>query len=151
MLTAAPESFMACHHELAVLFPEHWEKLALDRDEIPLDPNYQSYGIMEERGELMLIALRDAGRLVGYWSASIAPGLHYQSTLTGMMDMWNIAPGYEGTMAPLILMRAVEKEYKRRGVRKAFAGEKLHKPCGRLYKAFGYKPAELYYSKLMEI
>jgi|TARA_R100000656_G_scaffold95374_1_gene69230 hypothetical protein len=150
MLTAAPESFMSCQLELAILFPEHWKKLALDREIIPLDPNYEVYGALEERGELLLIALRDAGKLVGYWSAHVGAGLHYQSTLTATMDMWFVSEEYEKTTASLTLMRSVEKEYNRRGVKKAIAGEKIHKPCGRLYEAFGYKPAEVQYTKLME-
>ncbi len=42
---------------------------------------------------------------------------------------------------------AVEREYRRRGVNRSFVGEKLHRPCGRLYKAFGYEAIETHYSK----
>ncbi len=149
MITACVESFTDRRAELASLFPVHWEKLGLDRDRVPLDPNYGVYAELEARGELVLIALRDGGRMVGYWTAVIAPGLHYQSCLTATMDMWNVLPGYEPGVAAMILMRAVEREYQRRGVRRAFAGEKIHRPCGRLYRAFGYAPVETHYSKLI--
>lgn len=149
MITAQVESFTERVSELKRLFPLHWEKLALDRDSIPLDMRYDVYAALEEAGELMLVTLRDRGRLVGYWVAVIAPGLHYQGCLTATMDIWNLLPDYENGVAAMILMRAVEKEYRRRGVQRALAGEKLHRPCGRLYRAFGYEPVETYYSKLM--
>lgn len=149
MLTAAVESFTRQRHELERLFPAHWDKLALDKGAVPLDPQYNEYARREMNGELMTIALRDAGRLVGYWVAVIAPGLHYRTCLTAMMDMWFVLPEYESGVAVLILMRAVEREYKRRGVMRSFVGEKIHRPCGRLYEAFGYEPVETHYSKMI--
>jgi hypothetical protein len=149
MITAQVESFTERLAELAPLFPLHWEKLAGDRDSVALDPRYDVYAALEAAGELMLLTLRDRGRLVGYWVAVISPGLHYRGCLTATMDIWNLLPDYENGMAAMILMRAVEKEYRRRGVWRAFAGEKIHRPCGRLYRAFGYAPVETYYSKPM--
>lgn len=150
MITATVESFAANRDRLAALFPLHYEKLALDRGAVPLDPNYEAYNRLEAGGNLMLVVLRDRGRIVGYWSAVIEPGLHYRTCLTAHMDMWNVLPGYENGVAPMILMRAVEREYRRRGVGRSFVGEKNHRPCGRLYTAFGYAPVETHYSKLIE-
>lgn len=149
MITASVESFTDRLEELKPMFPTHWKKLAQDRDSVPLDVRYDVYARLEEAGELMLVALRDRGRMVGYWVAVVAPGLHYGRCLTAAMDIWNVLPEYENGVAAMILMREVEREYRRRGVRRAFAGEKIHRPCGRLYRAFGYEPVEVHYSKMM--
>lgn len=149
MITAQVESFTERLDELKPLLPVHWEKLALDKDRVPLDPQYGIYIEREARGELLFITLRDAGRMVGYWIAFIAPGLHYRTCLTATMDIWNVLPEYENGVAAMILIRAVEKEYGRRGVKRSFVGEKLHRPCGRLFKAFGYEPVETHYSKMI--
>lgn len=148
-MIARVESFMQALEELGPLFAIHWEKLATDRDRIALAPRYDVYAALEDAGELACVTLRDHGRLVGYWVAIVAPGLHYKGCLTATMDIWNLLPEYENGVAAMILMRAVEKEYRRRGVRRAITGEKIHHPCGRLYRAFGYEPVETYYSKLM--
>lgn len=149
MLTAQVEDIDAAYHsgELTQLLPVHWDKLALHKDKVPLDPQYEVYLQRNLRGEVCYITLRDEGKLVGYWIAFIAPGLHYKTCLTAQMDIWNLLPQYENGRAALILMRAVEREYQRRGVNRSFIGEKLHKPSGRLFKAFGYEPVETYYSK----
>lgn len=147
MITAHVEAWLDCLEEMKPLFPQHWEKLALNKDAVPLDPQYFAYHERDARGEVCVIVLRDAGRIIGYWIAFVAPGLHYQTCLTAIMDIWNVLPEYESTMAPLVLMRAVEREYKRRGVMRSVVGEKLHKPCGRLFVAFGYEAIEKTYSK----
>lgn len=151
MLTCIPESFIANVGELRELIGIHYEKLALDKDHVPLDPQWEVYFQREERGELLFMPLRDRGRMVGYWIAFIAPGLHYKTCLTAQMDIWNVLPEYERTRAPLVLMNAVEAEYKRRGVMRTFAGEKMHRPCGKLYERFGYRPVEVHYSKIYEV
>ena len=149
MMTASVESFTERLDELVTLFPAHWKKLALDKDQVPLDPDYAAYAERERRGELLCIVLRDAGRVVGYWTAFIAPGLHYHGCLTASLDMWNISPDHETGVAAMILMRAAEREYRRRGVKRSFVGEKIHRPCGRLYRAFGYAPVETHYSRMI--
>lgn len=147
MLTAQVEPFTPNIPEWKMLIPGHWEKLALDRDKVPLAPQWHEYRRKEADGSLLFVALRDRGRMVGYWLAVIAPALHYETCLTATMDVWNVLPEYESGTASMILMRAVEREYRRRGVQRSFVGEKLHRPCGRLYRAFGYEPVETYYSK----
>jgi hypothetical protein len=147
MLTAQVESLTTGADEILPLLSIHYRKLALNQDKVPLDPQYDIYLERDSRGEITYITLRDNGKLVGYWIAFIAPGLHYKTCLTATMDIWNVLKEYEGGVAPLILMRAVEREYKRRGVNRSYVGEKLHKPSGRLFTAFGYHPVETYYSK----
>lgn len=148
VLTCQPESFIRNVAELRELIAGHWEKLALDKDMVPLAPQWEEYFAREEDGRLLFMPLRDRGRMVGYWIAFIAPGLHYKTCLTATMDIWNVLPEYERTRAPLVLMDAVEKEYRRRGVMRSFVGEKLHRPCGKLYRKFGYEPVETYYSRM---
>lgn len=149
MIKAQPESFIDNLEELMPLLPEHWDKLALDKDRFPLDPQYPLYFAAEEAGQLLFMTLRDDDRMIGYWIAFIAPGMHYRTCLTATQDIWNIVPEYQSTVGPMILLRAVHKEYKRLGVNRSFVNEKMHLPCGRLFKAFGYEPIETHYSKLI--
>lgn len=147
MITAQVENLTEHLEEIKPLLPIHWEKLALNKDTVPLDPQYHLYLERDARGEILFVTLRDSGKMVGYWVGFVNPGLHYKTCLTHILDIWNLLPGYENGSAALTLMRAVEKEIKRRGVNRSMVGEKLHKPSGRLFKAFGYEPIETYYSK----
>lgn len=150
MLTAGPESFTQCIPELKQVIHGHWEKLALDKDKVPLDPQWGVYVAREAQGELSFVVLRDQGKMVGYWITFISPGLHYQTCLTAIMDIWNVLPDYERAKPILTLSQAMESELKRRGVNRSFVGEKLHKPCGKLYRAMGYEPVEQTYCKWIQ-
>lgn len=146
MLTAHVESFRETLPELKPLLPLHWEELALNQDKVPLDPQYNVYLAREDRGELLMVNLRQAGRLMGYFIGFVAPGLHYQTCLTLTMDIFYTHPDIRGGLAPLRLFRAVEKEAKRRGVQRMFVGSKSHKDASRLFEALRYKEVERYYS-----
>ena len=143
-LTTAVESFTACIPELKEIIGQHWEKLALNRDKVPLEPRWDVYRNIEGNGELSFVTLRDRGKMVGYWITIVGKSLHYGTCLDANMDIWNVLPGYE--LGARHLGRAMKEELKRRGVNRSFVGEKIHRPCGKLYRALGYTPVETTYS-----
>ena len=66
------------------------------------------------------------------------------------MDIYYVAPDYRGRMGGVRLFRAVEKELKRRGIKRIYVGSKLHRDSSRLFVALGYRPIETWFSKLVE-
>ena len=149
MLTTQVEALNDTLEEIKPLLPLHYEKLALNKDKVPLDPQYHIYLERERDGELSLVTLRSDGELVGYWINFVTPGLHYQTCLTALIDIWFIHPDYVSGTAPLRLGRAVKAELSRRGVQRWFSAEKLHTPCGRLFEALGMEMVERTYSMLL--
>lgn len=146
MLTAQVESFTELQPQLAKLFPLHWEELALNQDKVPLDPQYEVYFERERRGEVLLITLRERGEIAGYFIGFVAPGLHYKTCLTCIMDIFYVSPEHRNKRGGIKLFREVEKECKRRGVQRMMVGSKDHKPAARLFEALGYIRIESYYS-----
>jgi GNAT superfamily N-acetyltransferase len=147
MLTAQVEPLTDRLDELKPMFPAHWEELALDREHVPLDPQYDEYLRRDALGMVLLVTLRRDGELVGYYVGFIAPGLHYRTCLTLTMDIYWTHPDIRGGSAGLRLFRAVEREAKRRGVQRIIYGSKLHKDSSRLFEAVGARPIETYFSK----
>ncbi|WP_455154177.1 GNAT family N-acetyltransferase [Cupriavidus campinensis] len=148
MITTHLESFSAILPELKPLLPLHYEELALDKDKVPLDPQYDIYLERDRRGELMFMAVRQDGALIGYFIGFVAPGLHYRTCLTLTMDIFYIVPEHRGNKAGLVLFEAVKKEAKRRGVQRWFMGNKTHAKvhADALFKAIGAEEVETYYS-----
>ena len=146
MITTHIESFTERQEELKPLLPLHWEELALNKDKVPLDPQYDIYVERERRGELLFVTLREAGRLVGYFIGFIAPGLHYRSCLTCTMDIFYVHPEVRCRFAGVRLFKAVKAEVKRRGVQRWFVGSKVHADASRLFEALGFEKVETYYS-----
>lgn len=146
MLSAQPEPFPPFLEEVKPLLPIHWEELALNRDTVPLDPQYDEYLRRDSIGQVMTITLRETGKLVGYFIGFVAPGLHYRTCLTLTMDIYFVLPEYRRGTGGLKLFKAAEREAKRRGVQRMFVGSKLHKDSSRLFEALRYEPVEKYYS-----
>ncbi len=149
MITAQVENLTEVLEELKPLFPLHWEELALNKDDIPLDPQYDVYLQRDARGEIVFVTLRDAGELIGYFVGFVNPGLHYKTCLTCIMDIFYLVQDKRGQRGGITLFKKVEQELKRRGVQRWFVGEKLHKPCGWLFKMLGFEPVETTHSKMI--
>ena len=148
MITAQVELFRDVLPELKSLITKHYDALSLHKGQgFPLDPQFGIYLAREVAGELSFFALRRDGHMIGYWICFVGPGLHYKTCLTSIMDIWFIDPDHMVGKAPIILMRAVEKEMRRRGVNLWFAGEKLHKPCGQFFEKWGFEKVEATYAK----
>lgn len=147
MLTCHVESFEERLSELQTLLPEHYKELALNQDKVPLDPQYGVYIERERQGALLFVTLRDAGELVGYLIAFIAPGLHYKTCLTCITDIFYVRQDKRGSRAGVRLMQFVEAELKRRGVQRWFIGSKLHKDASPLFEYMDMSPVETTFTK----
>lgn len=146
MITVMLESFEERLPELLPLLPLHYEELALNKDKVPLDPQYEIYIERERRGELMFMVVRDAGQLIGYFIGFVAPGLHYRTCLTLILDIFYIHPDHRGNNTGHKLFKAVEAEARRRGVQRMFVGSKTHLDASFLFEKLGYEKVETYYS-----
>lgn len=155
MITAHVERLHDTMEELKPLFDPHWQELALDQDKVPLDPQYPVYFERENVGQVLLVVLREAGKVVAYFVGFVAPALHYQTCLTLQMDIFWLHPDYrdadsltqmEAHMLSMQLFEAVRDEAKRRGVQRVFYGSKLHKDASRVFEELGMVEVERYYS-----
>lgn len=146
MITAQVENLTEHLEELKPLFPLHWDELALNKDKVPLDPQYDVYLKRDAMGEILFVTLREFGKLVGYFVGFITYGLHYRTCLTLTLDIFFVHPDYRQGRAGFKLFKAAEKEAKRRGVQRMLVGSKTHRDASRLFEALGYTEVERYYS-----
>lgn len=147
MITAQIESFVDRLGEFSPLFPMHYDELALNKDKVPLDPQYETYIERERSGGLLFVTLRELGEPVGYFIGFIAPGLHYKTCLTCTMDIFWLHPDKRGNGGGQLLFKFVELELKRRGVDRFFVGSKCHKDASYLFEKLGFEKVEVFYSK----
>lgn len=149
MLTFQIERFEQVVSELAAIFPQHWQELALFRHQMALAPQYREYARREQAGSLFLTTARWNARIVGYYVAQCQPGFHYEHTLTATQDMVYVVPEARNRGLALPLFRLVEAELRRRGVKLWYSGYKAHNPLGmpRLLGLLGFVPADNYMAK----
>lgn len=149
MITAHVEPFMEQVEELKGILGTHYEELALNKDKVPLSPQWGIYAAREANGELVYVTLRERGELIGYIISFVAPGLHYSTCLTAHMDILFVRPDRRDASAKgvLLMIDALEKELRRRGVDRWFMGTKLHKDIGAVFKRRKFEPVEMVYTK----
>lgn len=146
MITCQVEPFPPFLEEVKPILPIHWEELALNKDKVPLDPQYDIYLARDARGEVISVTAREDGKLMGYFVGFIAPGLHYKTCLTCTMDIFYVHPDHRGGGTGWHLFKTAEAELRRRGVQRLFVGSKLHKDASWLFEKLGYEEVERYYS-----
>lgn len=149
MITFELESFTECLPELKPILPLHYEELALDKDKVPLSPQYDYYMARESEGQLIFVTARQKGELIGYFIGFIAPGLHYSTCLTCIMDIFYIHPDHRGSNFGFDLFNFVEEKLKSRGVDRWYVGSKCHLDASWLFERLGFDRVEITYSKYM--
>lgn len=150
MITTHVELFSENIDQLKEVIPLHYAELALNQDKVPLAPQWHIYLAREKHGELLFITLRDAGSLAGYFIGFIAPGLHYETCLTCIMDIFYVRPDERGQAAGKMLFEFVEAELRRRKVNRMFVGSKCHMDASWLFERLGYERVEVTYTKWLE-
>lgn len=152
MFTTAIERFSANLSDLNQIFLIHYEELSEHYlHNIELLPDWSKYLDLEINGKLLFIALRNRGKLVGYFTGIIDTNLHYKSCLSLALDLFYVLPDYRGNIdgqnGGIFLLNAVKREAIRRGVkawtmgRKSFRGKHMEK----LLLDAGFKPFEVHY------
>ena len=147
MITVAIETMEDNLIELQDILPLHYQELALNKDKVPLSPQYDVYLEREQAGGVLFVTARDKGLLVGYFIGFIAYGLHYSTCLTCTMDIFYIHPERRGTNEGFKLFKFVENELKRRKIDRWFVGSKVSLPADWLFEKLDFERVEVYYTK----
>jgi L-amino acid N-acyltransferase YncA len=154
MITIQEEEYPAFVQEARPLFPAHWAELALDKDEVPLDPNYDEYLQRYQAGQCLIVTAREDGTLAGYSVNFVAPGLHYRTCLTLTTDIYWVRPDARGARMGLEMFDRVHELAYARGVKRIFAGVKEHFSAAWMFERMEwrgrkYRKVESYYALWM--
>jgi N-acetylglutamate synthase-like GNAT family acetyltransferase len=145
--TYSVETIEECVTEMGKMWALHWQEIALDKDTILLDPDVDSFIVMEQLGGLQIVTARDDGRLIGYHVTIVRNHLHYKSSLTGYVDMYFIHPDYRKGRTGLNLFKFAENKLIEMGCKRIFTSTKLHKDMGKLLEYLGHRETERVYVK----
>lgn len=149
MITYQVERLADIKIEVAPLLLRHWEEIALNRDTVPLDPNWDQYLFMDREGYLQITTAREDGKIVGYAAYFIAANLHYRSLVVADSDIFWLAPEKRKGMVGVKLLKAAEEHLKAVGVNKIVNKVKLKHDVGAVFERLGYTPIERLYAKLV--
>lgn len=148
-ITYQKELFEDIKLEIQPLLVQHWEEVAMYKDNVPLAPDWSRYQDMEDKGVLHIVTVRDNGTLVGYYVTMIVQGLHYRFTKYGVNDIVLIKPEYRNAGVGLGLFRKVEELLREEGVEVMTVHMKTFIPFDTLCEGLGFDYAERLYTKYL--
>lgn len=148
-LVCARESWQSVQPEIEKLIEEHWEEVALYKDDVPLDPNWPAYAKLADTGILCAVTARAAGELVGYALFFVTPHLHYKSTMSATNDVLFLKKSHRKGAAGWVLIRAAEKVLRGMGAQRISWHVKVQHDFGVLLKRLGYDAEETMWGKFV--
>ncbi len=117
----------------------------MDKDAIPLDPNWDEFYALDVRGILRCLTVRLDKALVGYAFLLVGPHLHYKSTTWGHVDMFFIDPVARSGWTGVKFFKQLIRDSKLQGVVKLTVTTKHHFMDNRVTKLLqrlGFVPIE---------
>ena len=128
----------------------HYDELALHKDAIPLDPDYDRYLSLEAKKQLKVFTLRtDDQELIGYAVFIITPMLHYKSTVCAANDLLYIDRKYRQGMTGVKFIKYCESKIKEYGADKITWHVKESNNFVPILKRMGYITEDIIVGKIL--
>lgn len=150
MITFQEEKFKEVIDEIKPLLESHYEEIAMYKDQVPFDPDYERYSQMCDLGVLHVVTARDEGRIVGYYISFIVPHIHYKTTMYANNDILFLHPDYRGTTAAPRMFKFAEKALKDKGVDVMMIHMKTYSSFDRMLERMGWDYTERLYTKCIK-
>jgi GNAT superfamily N-acetyltransferase len=151
VITFATEDWRDIVIPILALWKLHHTEVADPRDveRIPLDPDWEKYQTLADRGCLHVTGVRENGLLVGYAFVVVDTGLHYRTTLFGHWDLYFVLPEARARnrWIGVKLFREVESVMRARGVKKMTNRRKTWLDTGPIFRRLGWRDDEIGSSK----
>ena len=141
------ESFTNVKDDIKPLIEKHWEQIALNKDKIKLNPDWEAYQSLYMSGNLKIYTARDDGELVGYFIVGVSPNIHYKDHLFATCDIIYVKPDKRAGMTGFKLSKFAEARLKELGVSVININTKVHAPFDSLMERMSYNLIERLYSK----
>lgn len=149
MIEYKEETFDQVIDEIKPLLEDHWQEIALNKEVIKLNPNYEMYKKLCNSGLMKIITARNDGKLIGYCICIINYNLHYKDSLTATNDIFFISKDYRKGSTGVKLFIKNEEILKSYGVQRLIMNTKIHQDVGAIFERLGYKQTERVFGKII--
>ena len=151
MITYHVESFAGAYEEAKPLIFNHWEEIALNKDNIALNPDVEAYKNLEDQGRLHIYTAREGDKLVGYFAVIAIEHLHYKDHIFAHNDVIYVDPEYRKGFTAWRLIKFAEQQLTLSGVSVMMINIKRHKPFDKLLQRLNFTETESIYSKRLGV
>ena len=126
----------------------HYDEISFYKDEIKLNPNFDSYIRLYQKNILKVYTAREGGELIGYAIFFISPNMHYQDSLQANQDILYIRPDARGFGTEFI--RWCDEQLKELNVQLVLHHVKdAHNFGPKILEPLGYKLLDTVYGRII--
>lgn len=143
----AEETYYQVVEDIKPLIKQHWEQIAVNKDKIKLNPDWQAYEDLNLAGHLKIYTARDNGKLVGYFIVGVSTHIHYKDHKFANNDILFVQPNSRAGMTGYKLINFAEQQLKKLGVSVININTKTHAPFDKLLERMGYDLTEKNFGK----
>lgn len=139
--TCRQESFAEARVAIEALMLAQWAETG--DQQMPLDPNWQMYELMDRGGKLVILVLREDGRAVGYAGGMVHPAMNSRSVQVATIPTWYVEDQPGRPFIEKALLTEVARRLVALGARRVTIETTADKSAARLLEVMGYRPSKL--------
>ena len=144
------EKYSQWGEDIKELTKLHYDEVAVNKDVIPLDPDWDRYKYLCDNNLLLCITARDEKKLVGYSIFFITKHIHYKSTTYATNDVLYLHPNYRKGSLGLKLIKISEKFLKEINADKILWHIKFNKDFRSILHRLGYVDEDVIVGKIIK-
>lgn len=148
-ITYQQEFLVTTEKDARPLLEKHWQEIAVNKEHIKLNPDWEAYADLEASGNLKIFTARDGSTLVGYFVVFVRNHIHYKDHLFAHNDILFLSEPYRKGFTGIKLIKFAEECLKADGVSVLTINTKTHKPFDGVLQRLGFNHVENIYSKLL--
>ncbi len=143
MLSIRQDSFEANIRAFLALSPEHHKEAWQYSDRLELDVQIDTYVHLERQGNLVFVAVKDDGALVGYYMGALNYCLHHKTHAICTTAFFYIDKQHRKGWTSVKLFSAVEALLRSKGIKQWDISYTTKKHLGSLMKRIGAEEQEI--------
>jgi GNAT superfamily N-acetyltransferase len=124
-----------------------WEEVQHNSKTSKLNPDVESYSLLEERGQLYIFTCRDDGVLAGYFTAFVIPDLHCKGSMRVVNDAIFLDKPYRKGFTGIRLIKFAEDCLKADGYPTLSISTTEQNPIDPLMVRLGYSKVSTTFEK----
>ena len=133
--------------EAQILFDEHYEEIARNKQVMVLKPDEETYRKSEEMGTIFILSARQNDVLIGYSVNFVSNHLHYADLKFAQNDLLFISKEHRGGRVGLRLIKDTENHARSLGCKLMLWHCKPNTPLNEILPRLKYGVQDVIYSK----
>lgn len=151
MITYQVEDWCYFLNEAKSLWPTHYEEVDTLKEKLEVDPDLETYEILNSLGKLHIVTVRKDGELVGYHLSIVDRLSHHRKILAAVGDLYWIRKDCRGARVGIKMFKKAEETLRTRGVKVFHNIANLNNPHSRLFEYLGHVPTVIRYQKVIGV